>query len=283
MTRFGVDFAYGWKPGLGASMAAEGVAAIGRYCPYQGDGGKGLTIEEIIDYHANGLEVFLFWEQEAAMHRGGFSRGKRDAEIAIANLRALGAPDTVAIYPAVDFNPLASDWPLIRDYQRGFISVAGIERTGIYGNYDVVEYAKQMGLAAYFCQCVAWSDGELNPWRHIFQDVGPDVAGIHVDHLTIYGDEYGQWKGDTVSQDDFNDLVLACFSGSEDRDANGKTLPKEERLPIALTRMRNRADGCFGSIADRAESAYVIAQQGGGTGVPKHTHPVPGTTTGEPK
>ena len=146
----------------------------------------------------------------------------------------------------------------------------------INGNYDVVEYAKQMGLAAYFCQCVAWSGGELNPWRHIFQDVGPDVAGIHVDHLTIYGDEYGQWKGDTVSQKDFDDLVLACFSGSEDRDANGKTLSKEERLPIAYDRMRNRADGGFGSIADRAESAYVIAQQGGaGGGIAPHTH-VPG-------
>ena len=74
-----------------------------------------------------------------------------------------------------------------------------------------------------------------------------------------------------MSQKDFEDLVLATFSGSEDRDSLGKTLPREERLPIALDRMRNRADGGFGSVADRAESAYVIAQQGGG-GLTDHKH-----------
>jgi hypothetical protein len=106
-------------------------------------------------------------------------------------------------------------------------------------------------------------------------------VGIHQYTSTLYvagrNRDANYWfLGDEVSQDDFNDLVLACFSGSEDRDANGKTLPKEERLPIALTRMRNRADGGFGSIADRAESAYVIAQQGGaGGGIAPHTH-VPG-------
>ncbi len=103
-------------------------------------------------------------------------------------------------------------------------------------------------------------------------------VGIHQYTSTLYvagrNRDANYWfLGDEVSQDDFNDLVLACFSGSEDRDANGKTLPKEERLPIALTRMRNRADGGFGSIADRAESAYVIAQQGGaGGGIAPHTH-----------
>lgn len=283
MTRFGVDFAFG-HPG-GAALAAEGVTVVGRYVPYQGDGGKGLTIEEVIDYHANGLEVFLFWEQEAAMHRGGFSRGKRDAEIAVANLRALGAPDTVAIYPAVDFNPLASDWPLIRDYQRGFISVAGIERTGIYGNYDVIEYAKQMGLATYFCQCVAWSGGELNPWRHIFQDVGPNVAGIHVDHLTIYGDEYGQWKGDQMglSKED----MVALF-GSTERDANGNLLSVEERYGPAKARYDD-AVATGRSLLEQVGQAgadlkaHTTNHGGAGGGIPKHTHEIASAVVGDPK
>ena len=231
MTRFGVDFAFG-RPG-GAALAAEGVTAVGRYVPYQGDGGKGLTIDELLDYHANGLDVFLFWEQEAAMHRGGFARGKRDAEIAVANLRGLGAPDTVAIYPAVDFAPGASDWPLIRDYQRGFVSVAGIERTGIYGNYDVIEYAHDGGLARYFCQCVAWSRGQLSAWRHVFQDVGPNVAGIHVDHLTIFGDDYGQWKGDQMELS--KEAMVALF-GSTERDDKGNLLPVELRYENAKAR-----------------------------------------------
>lgn len=278
MTRFGVDFAYGWKPGLGGAFAAEGVTAIGRYCPYQGDGGKGLTIEEVIDYHANGLEVFLFWEQEAAMHRGGFSRGKRDAEIAIANLRALGAPDTVAIYPAVDFNPLASDWPLIRDYQRGFISVAGIERTGIYGNYDVVEYAKQMGLAAYFCQCVAWSDGELNPWRHIYQDVGPNVAGIHVDHLTIYGDEFGQWRADAGMTD--RD-ILAIF-GSTETDPAERLANAKYRYEQSITTGNSPFNAAANALAN-LDAHVANHPSSGGTGVPKHTHEIASAVVGDPK
>lgn len=229
MTAFGVDFAFG-RPG-GAALAAEGVTTVGRYVPYLGDEGKGATREEVADYHANGLSVFFFWETVAAMHRGGFAQGKADAAVAVANLRELGAPDSVAIYPAVDFAPGASDWPLIRDYQRGFISVAGIERTGIYGNFDVIEYAHDNQLATYFCQCVAWSGARLSKWRHIFQDVGPNVAGIHVDHLTIYGDEFGQWKGDALTKED----IVALF-GSTERDASGELLSVDARYPNAKAR-----------------------------------------------
>lgn len=274
MTAFGVDFAFG-RPGGGA-LAAEGVTTVGRYVPYLGDGGKGATIEEVADYHANGLSVFFFWETVAAMHRGGFQQGKSDAAIALANLRSLGAPDDVAIYPAVDFSPGAGDWPLIRDYQRGFISVAGIERTGIYGNFDVIEYAKQMGLATWFCQCVAWSGGELNPWRHIFQDVGPNVAGIHVDHLTIYSDEFGQWKGDeSLTKED----MVALFGSTERDPLTGRLLSVEERYPNAKARY-DEAVSSGKSLLEQvgqgnADLKKHTDNHGAGGGIAPHTH-IPG-------
>jgi hypothetical protein len=88
---------------------------------------------------------------------------------------------------------------------------------------------------------------------------------------------------DEVQQEDFNDLVMATFSAAEDRDADGKPLPKAERLPIAMDRMRTRAAGSsLQSVSDRAESGIALAQDhaanhpgGGGTGTPAHTH-VPG-------
>lgn len=56
-------------------------------------------------------------------------------------------------------------------------------------------------------------------------------------------------------------LELATFSGAEDRDDRGKTLPREKRLERARPRIDKRANGEFGSVADRSESAIALAQR----------------------
>jgi hypothetical protein len=268
MVRFGVDFAFG-NP-TGAALAAEGVTAVGRYVPYLGDGGKGLRGSEVDDYHANGIDVFLYWETIAAQHRGGFAQGKADAQVALKNLAELGCPDDVAIYLAVDFAPNASDWPLIREYQRGFMSIAGIERTGIYGNYDVIEFAKMGQLARYFCQCVAWSRGKLSEWRHIFQDVGPTVAGLHVDHLEIYGDDFGQWR---ANQGMTKEDIVALFGSTERDPVSGRLLSVEERYDNAKARY-DEAVSTGKSLLEQVGNAMALAVShgGGGGGVAEHKH-----------
>ena len=81
------------------------------------------------------------------------------------------------------------------------------------------------------------------------------------------------FQEDEVTQEDFNSLLLACFSGAEDRDNDGKTLPRDTRLVIARERMKLRADGHFGSVADRTESAIIIADEAKqNAGLVPHTH-----------
>jgi hypothetical protein len=138
--------------------------------------------------------------------------------------------------------------------------------------------AKQVGLATWFCQCMAWSGGELNPWRHIYQDVGPNVAGIHVDHLTIYGDEFGQWRADAGMTD--RD-ILAIF-GSTETDPAERLANAKYRYEQSITTGNSPFNAAANALAN-LDAHVTNHPSGGGTGVPKHTHPVLQTTTGEPK
>ena len=235
---FGIDYAFGFRPDLPEQMAPANVRAVGRYVPYVGDGGKGLTKQEVEAWHAAGIDIFLYWEVEAARHRGGFAQGQQDAGLCLAAARQLDIPDDVAFFPAVDFAPGAGDFGPIASYQQGFMSEVGIMRTGIYGNYDVIEYAHDRGLAAFFCQCIAWSGGKLSPWRHVFQYVGPNIAGLHVDHLEIYGDDFGQWRSNAM----LSPFEIVALFGSTERGDDGNLMPFEFRLQRAKERMQTAVD-----------------------------------------
>lgn len=73
-----------------------------------------------------------------------------------------------------------------------------------------------------------------------------------------------------VTRREFEDLVLALFSGAEERDAQGVTLGRAERLPVALYRMKEAAEGRKRSVADVAYSSEAAAP--GGSRVPPHVH-----------
>lgn len=261
----GVDIAFP-PDGYGAPLAELGYRFIGRYCPYYGDGGKGLTAAQVTDYHANGLGIIVFVETVAAAHRGGFEAGVREARMYRAAVAQLGIPEYVVAFFCVDFEPNADDWDAIAGYQLGAISVLGIERVGIYGNYDVIEFAHARGIASRFVQCVAWSGGRMSSWRDVFQDVGPDVAGHHVDHDTAYAEDFGQWKPQEEDMSELEDLVLACFSGQEEAE-----LSRAERLVKARYRMAGVVSGAQEpNQQDRSLSQRIESKSGGGI--------APGTT-----
>lgn len=107
------------------------------------------------------------------------------------------------------------------------------------------------------------------------------VDGLAGDFITYIGSEgyalelasfFKRATGEAknVTKTEYEDLVLALFSGAEERDAQGVTLGRAERLPVALYRMKEAAEGRKRSVADVAYSSEAAAP--GGSRVPPHVH-----------
>ena len=73
-------------------------------------------------------------------------------------------------------------------------------------------------------------------------------------------------EGTAVTRTEYEDLVLAVFAGSEEVDAEGRLLPREERLRRALYRIEGKAAGNAQSVAERAEAAPAAGP------LPDHRH-----------
>lgn len=197
----GLDIAYPPRD-WASQLAALGYRFIGRYCPYFGDQGKSLTREEADIILAAGMDILMFFQTGAESHRGGRERGIAEAQWWLAGKAHLGIPDDVVPVFCVDFDAQPVDYPLIAEFQLGAISVLGLEHVGIYGHDRVIDFAAGNGLATTFVQCVAYSRGRISPHAMVFQDVGPDVLGNHIDHDTAFAEDFGQWKAGGLSVDD---------------------------------------------------------------------------------
>ncbi|HEX4715216.1 MAG TPA: glycoside hydrolase domain-containing protein, partial [Ktedonobacteraceae bacterium] len=92
-----------------ASMHADGVVAVGRYIGWDGTAGhsstgKNITAAEKDALLAAGIDIFLAFEYEANAAALGGAQGHSDATLAISQMSALGCPDGMASYFAVDFD-----------------------------------------------------------------------------------------------------------------------------------------------------------------------------------
>jgi hypothetical protein len=198
----GIDYSFA-RPG-GAAIRADGNEFVIRYVPYPGDGGKGITADELADLRAHGLAVGLVFESVAERHLAGFAAGQADAVTSLRALTALGFPPATAVYFAVDFDAQPRHYPAIDDYQRGAASILGMERVGVYGSYAVIGHCKAAGTAMWFWQTYAWSGGQRNV-AHLYQySNAVTLNGGAVDLNAAYGDEQGLWM-----PEEEDDMALA--------------------------------------------------------------------------
>lgn len=192
MAAKGVDYSFA-RPG-GAAIAAAGFTFAMRYCPYSGDGGKGLTLAELDDLHANGIAVGLVYESTAGRPLAGYEAGDVDATVARAAMQQLAFPDDRPMYFAVDFNARPDHYAVIDQYLSGAASVLGLERVGVYGSYDVCAHCFMAATAKWFWQTYAWSAGKNFEWRNVYQYLnGQSLNGAAVDYNEAYGVDFGQW------------------------------------------------------------------------------------------
>ena len=209
----GID--YSWSRPGGAAIKAAGFEFVCRYCPYPGDGGKGLTEDELADLHANGLGVVLVYESTAGRMFDGYPAGKFDAVRGLSAMRRLGFPEDRPLYFACDVDTQPEMLALVDDYLNGCASVLGVGRVGVYGEYDVVDHCWNAASASWAWQTYAWSSGRKHEWNHIYQYLnGQTLNDSAVDYNESYGDDFGQWEvGMTPDERAKLDAVYAALTG----------------------------------------------------------------------
>lgn len=164
--------------------------------------GKPVGIRETQDFAANGLftaSVYQFGRDTTADWLGGASAAAVHAPQAINLHHAAGGPTGVPIYVAIDDNPTRAQYDnQIKPYLRAFqaaLAIAGL-KTGVYGNYNVIEWCTQDGIGTYYWQHDWGSGGKLHPRTNIHQKAGwqTKVSGILCDINNVYTRDWGQWQ-----------------------------------------------------------------------------------------
>jgi hypothetical protein len=91
------------------TLRGAGITAVGRYIGWDGEPGyqnsyKNLTQTEARSLLGAGIEIFLAFEYLADAPVRGANQGHMDGVLAMAQLGRLGAPPSMAVYFAADWD-----------------------------------------------------------------------------------------------------------------------------------------------------------------------------------
>lgn len=203
-----LDYSAGF-PGAVAIKRAGYDGAV-RYIGFP-DRGKCTTRAEYEDFSRNGLGMALVFEESAGNWRGGRTQGAVDGRRGRDHANAIGWPADRPIYMAIDQDVVQTgEFATMLEYLRGANqTLGGVQATGVYGEADVIDRARDAGVASRFWQTAAWSRGRRTT-AHLFQRVGTVyVGGIACDINDILSVDWGQHNagGATVSAQDVNDAL----------------------------------------------------------------------------
>lgn len=163
---------------------------------------KPVRISETTDFAANGLftaSVYQFGRATTADWLQGALGAATHAPQAIQLHRAAGGPNGKPIYVAIDDNPTREQYTnQIRPYLRSFqaaLAAAGL-KTGVYGNYNTIQWCIEDGIGTYFWQHDWGSQGKLHPRANIHQKAGwkKHIDGVECDVNNVYTTDWGQWQ-----------------------------------------------------------------------------------------
>jgi Domain of unknown function (DUF1906) len=187
-----------------ADLRASGAAGAIRYVSDRRPGGewmqgKPIQLAEARDLYHAGLKIvscYQFGKKESADWLGGQAAGVRHAQrgwqLHVAAGGSYGAP----IYASVDDDPTPDQYrQLVAPYLRGWESVLGHQRVGVYANAPTIEWARQDGLGSYYWQHDWGSKGMLHPAAALHQVAidAHNVGGVGVDINHILKPNFGQW------------------------------------------------------------------------------------------
>jgi hypothetical protein len=151
---------------------------------------------EVADFKNHGLAMGLVYEDDLTDWRGGFTRGQSSARRARMHATAIGFPENRPIYMAIDQDVVASgEFTTMLEYLRGAgTSLGGAQLTGVYGEADVIDRARDAGVASWYWQTAAWSRTRKTSC-HLYQKIGSVlVGGISCDVNDVILPDWGQYS-----------------------------------------------------------------------------------------
>ena len=188
-----------------ADIKAAGALGAIRYVSDRRPGaqwmlGKPMQLDEARDLYQAGLKIvsnYQFGKQATADWLGGQAAGVTHAERGWELHTAAGGPVAAPIYASIDDDPSYEQYKQqVAPYLRGWESVLGHQRVGVYANSKTIEWALQDGLGSWFWQH-NWGSpkGVVHPAAHLhqFEIDARSVAGVGVDLNNILKPEFGQW------------------------------------------------------------------------------------------
>ncbi|HEY6459912.1 MAG TPA: DUF1906 domain-containing protein [Polyangiaceae bacterium] len=191
-TQNGVD--YSWDRPSPSSLKSDGYKFVCRYLSHDTTG-KNLSKSEADALIAEGIGVVSNWEDSSTDALSGYDLGVSDAKAADSQDSADGAPSTRPIYFSVDFDATPGDQTAINAYFDGVASVIGLDRTGAYGGYYVIQRLFDAGKIKWGWQTYAWSGGQWDS-RAQLRQVQNGIAGGQMDLDQAVADDFGQWGAD---------------------------------------------------------------------------------------
>lgn len=198
-----LDYAAGVIPAN--EIKAAGAAGAIRYVSDRRPGGswmlgKPIQLAEARDLYQNGLKIvscYQYGKQDTADWLGGQNAGLTHAKRGLELHTAAGGPAGAPIYASIDDDPSYEQYKQqVAPYLRGWESVLGHQRVGVYANSKTIDWALQDGLGSYFWQH-NWGSphGYTHPAANLHQ-VEIDkrsVGGVGVDINNIVKPQFGQW------------------------------------------------------------------------------------------
>lgn len=181
------------NPPSGVELQVAGIAFV---CVYS----RILTRAMVEDYQAHSIAIVIVFETTGTDFVDGSAQGVTDAKVADTVCNAVGLSGA-PVYFAIDTD--TTDYLGVANYLDGTRSVIGLPRNGVYGSYEVVSHALNVGgLVTYAWQTYAWSGGALDPRVNLYQHLnGQTLAGHTVDlDRTVFSDtDFGQYQGDIMT------------------------------------------------------------------------------------
>ncbi|MDO4910561.1 MAG: DUF1906 domain-containing protein [Corynebacterium sp.] len=164
--------------------------------------GKPLTANEANAERALGLgvaSVYQFGKGDTADWKAGYQGGVTHAQNAIRIHFAAGGPVNRPIYAAIDDNPTWAQYDQqIRPYLQGFNDTLRGSNLilGVYGNFNVLNWAMNDGLGSYFWQHDWGSNSQIHERVTIHQKAGlaTTIDGVTCDVNNVYAADWGQWN-----------------------------------------------------------------------------------------
>jgi hypothetical protein len=198
-----LDYAAGVIPA--SQIRAAGALGAIRYVSDRRPGGswmlgKPIQITEARDLNQSGLKIvscYQYGKQSSADWLGGQSAGVTHAQRGWQLHTAAGGPAGAPIYASIDDDPSYEQYKAqVAPYLRGWESVLGHQRVGVYGNSKTIDWALHDGLGSYFWQH-NWGSpgGRTHPAANLHQvEIDKrNVGGVGVDINNICKPQFGQW------------------------------------------------------------------------------------------